>query len=81
MRVELSQSELNELIYALGFTQMYGKLRNEKVANQLDTKLYRALAIENARLESEEDLGPEYDSAGFTEDDRIVNGQYRNIEK
>ena len=26
-----------------------------------------------------EDMGPEYDSAGFTEDDRIVNGQYRNI--
>jgi hypothetical protein len=26
-----------------------------------------------------EDLGPEYDSAGFTEEDRIVNGQYRNI--
>ena len=25
------------------------------------------------------DIGPEYDSAGFTEDDRIVNGQYRNI--
>ena len=26
-----------------------------------------------------EDIGPEYDSAGFTEDDRIVNGQYKNI--
>jgi len=25
----------------------------------------------------DEDLGPEHDSAGFTEDDRIVNGQYR----
>lgn len=25
------------------------------------------------------DEGPEYDSAGFTEDDRIVNGQYRVI--
>ena len=24
-----------------------------------------------------EDLGPEYDSAGFTDDDRIVNGQYK----
>ena len=24
-----------------------------------------------------EDLGPEYDSAGFTEEDRIVDGQYR----
>jgi hypothetical protein len=28
-----------------------------------------------------EDLGPEYDSAGFTEEDRIVNGQYMNTEK
>jgi hypothetical protein len=26
-----------------------------------------------------EDMGPEYDGAGFTEDDRIINGQYRNI--
>jgi hypothetical protein len=25
------------------------------------------------------DFGPEYDSAGFTEDDRIVNGQYNVI--
>jgi len=32
----------------------------------------------NKRAASE-DIGPEYDSAGFTEDDRIVNGQYRNI--
>jgi len=29
--------------------------------------------------EQNEDLGPEYDSAGFTEEDRIINGQYRNI--
>ena len=29
--------------------------------------------------EMDEDLGPEYDSAGFTEDDRIVNGQYRVV--
>lgn len=25
----------------------------------------------------DEEIEPEYDSAGFTEDDRIVNGQYR----
>ena len=38
---------------------------------------------------NEEDTGPEYDSAGFTEEDRIVEGQYmtyvetvkRNIDK
>ena len=27
----------------------------------------------------DEEVEPEYDSAGFTEDDRIVNGQYRTI--
>jgi len=27
---------------------------------------------------NQEDEGPEYDSAGFTENDRIINGQYRN---
>ncbi len=24
-----------------------------------------------------EDEGPEYDSAGFTEEDRVVNGEYK----
>jgi hypothetical protein len=24
-----------------------------------------------------QDLGPEYDGAGFTEDDRVINGQYK----
>jgi len=28
---------------------------------------------------NEEDTGPEYDSAGFAEEDRIVEGQYRVI--
>jgi hypothetical protein len=27
-----------------------------------------------------EDEGPEYDGAGFTDEDRIVNGQYRVID-
>lgn len=46
-------------------------------------KWYRQTKIDNLKKEIEsmsEDEGPEYDSAGFTEDDRIVNGQYRNIE-
>ena len=30
-------------------------------------------------MDNNEDDSPEYDSAGFTEDDRIVNGQYRVI--
>jgi hypothetical protein len=32
----------------------------------------------NSLSEQIEDLGPEYDSAGFTEEDRVVNGQYKN---
>jgi len=30
------------------------------------------------QIQELEDLGPEYDSAGFTEEDRVVNGQYKN---
>jgi len=50
--------------------------------NNMD-KLARQTKIDNLKKQIEsmsEDVGPEYDSAGFTEDDRIVNGQYRNIE-
>jgi len=50
MKIELNQAELNELIYALGFTQMNGKLSNKEVADKLDTKLYQALVAENARI-------------------------------
>jgi hypothetical protein len=39
------------------------------------------LAKQNLKIVQNEDLGPEYDSAGFTEEDRIVNGQYMNREK
>lgn len=53
MRVELSQAELNELIYALGYTQMYGKLNNKEVADRLDDKLYKALVTENLRIEEQ----------------------------
>jgi hypothetical protein len=31
------------------------------------------------QMDNNDDDEPEYDSAGFTEDDRIVNGQYRVI--
>jgi len=42
---------------------------------------YDAIGVNIDELDDNEDTGPEYDSAGFTEDDRIVNGQYRNNEK
>ena len=57
--------------------------------NKEDAEVFQQLILDNntkeydmSRLEKiEEDLGPEYDSAGFTEEDRIVNGQYINTEK
>ena len=54
MNIELNQAELNELIYALGFTRMNGKLVNESVANKLDSKLYEALVNSIKRLETAE---------------------------
>lgn len=45
-------------------------------------KLARQTKIDNLKSEIEsmiEDIGPDYDSAGFTEDDRIVDNQYRVI--
>lgn len=53
MNIDFTQSELNELIYALGFTQMNGKLLNKEVADRLDTKLYKALVTENLRIEEQ----------------------------
>ena len=43
-----------------------------------DSGLGLGLYGEEGKLSSE-DLGPEYDSAGFTEEDRIVDGQYMNL--
>jgi hypothetical protein len=47
---------------------------------QLLDKIQTALYDEANRLDKIiADDEPEYDSAGFTEDDRIVNGQYKVI--
>jgi hypothetical protein len=51
MNIDLTQSEMNELIYALGITQMHGKMLRKDIADQVEGKLYRALAVENVRLE------------------------------
>jgi len=51
MNIDFTQSEMNELIYALGIAQMHGKMQRKDVAEQVSDKLYRALAIENVRLE------------------------------
>jgi len=44
------------------------------IANQHDD------IVEQEFLEDDFEDEPEYDSAGFTEDDRIVDGQYRVID-
>jgi hypothetical protein len=53
MNMNLTQSEMNELIYALGIAQMHGKMVRKDIAEQLSNKLYRALAVENVRLEKQ----------------------------
>ena len=51
MTIDFTQSEMNELIYALGIAQMHGKMQRTEIADQVEGKLYRALTLENARLE------------------------------
>ena len=51
-----------------------GDYRNSDLSKSVD-KLFDEIDYLN-----EEDTGPEYDSAGFTEEDRIVNGQYMDID-
>jgi hypothetical protein len=53
MNISLTQSEMNELIYALGIAQMHGKMMRKDIAEQVSNKLYRALAVENVRLEKQ----------------------------
>jgi hypothetical protein len=51
MNIDFTQSEMNELIYALGIAQMHGKMLKKDIAQQVSDKLYRALALENERLD------------------------------
>ena len=51
MTIDFTQSEMNELIYALGIAQLHGKMQRKDIAEQVSDKLYRALTLENARLE------------------------------
>ena len=53
MNVNLTQSELNELVYALGFAKLEARMLRKDVADKLESKLYRALAVENVRLEKQ----------------------------
>ena len=49
MKVELSMSELNELIYGLGIAQFSGKLVNKEVSSKLEMKLRDVLDAEIKR--------------------------------
>ena len=71
--------ELNELIYSLGITASKGIMCDKELNVSLLNKLYDELTNRIAEEAIDEEVEPEYDSAGFTEDDRIVNGQYRVI--
>jgi hypothetical protein len=51
MNIDFTQSEMNELIYALGIAKLNGRLINKDIADQAEGKLYRALAVENVCLE------------------------------
>jgi hypothetical protein len=53
MSIDFTQSEMNELIYALGITQMHGKMLRKDIAEQVSDKLYRALALENERIDKQ----------------------------
>ena len=51
MTIDLTQSEMNELVYALGIANLHGKMMRKEIAEQVSDKLYRVLALENERLE------------------------------
>ena len=51
MNIDFTQSEMNELIYALGIAKLNGRMLRKDIADQVEGKLYRALAVENVRLE------------------------------
>ena len=51
MNIDFTQSEMNELIYALGFAKLEGRMIRKDVADQVEGKLYRALVLENERLD------------------------------
>jgi hypothetical protein len=51
MNIDFTQSELNELVYAIGFAQMEGRMVRKDIAEQVSGKLYRALVLENERLD------------------------------
>lgn len=80
--MKLTLAELNEMYYSLNVAITYHsehKLLDVNSLNKLIDKVRDEIDMVIYEMDSNEDDEPEYDSAGFTEDDRIVNGQYRVI--
>jgi hypothetical protein len=79
--MKLTLKELNEIYYCLDKALNLDEpnMANKELISQLKTKVWDEIDIIEYEGQSNDDDEPEYDSAGFTEDDRIVNGQYRVI--
>jgi hypothetical protein len=79
--MQLTLKELNEIYYCLDKVLNLDEpnMANKELISQLKTKVWDEIDMIEYEGQSNDDDGPEYDSAGFTEDDRIVNGQYRVI--
>ena len=78
--MKLTLKELNEMYYCLNIAITHyseHKLLDANAVNNLIDKVRDEIDLVIYEMDSNEDDEPEYDSAGFTEDDRIVNGQYR----
>ena len=67
--MEFSIKELNELIYSLGHTAQNGAMVNKEVNSVLFDKLYAELSRKLEAFDEEVDE-PEFDSAGFSIEDR-----------
>ena len=65
------QAEANTISKEIGTLMKEGKTAEATAVRD------RSALLKN-QIKELEDLGPEYDSAGFTEEDRVVNGQYKN---
>jgi len=79
--MKLTLKELNEIYYCLDKALNLDEpnMANKELISQLKTKVWDEIDMIEYEGQSNDGDEPEYDSAGFTEDDRIVNGQYRVI--
>jgi hypothetical protein len=79
--MKLTLKELNEIYYCLVKISSVkdNAFIDYKLVSEIVGKVRDEIDMIEYEGQSNDDDEPEYDSAGFTEDDRIVNGQYRVI--